>query len=62
MHIGQASVDAVVADGKSFVIDPKQVHAGGIQIITGSGLFHRLVAEGVPVGLTGFERCYRRKK
>ncbi len=35
MYIREAAVDAVVADGELLVIDTKQMHHGGVDIVAG---------------------------
>src|SRR5579871_5233428 len=34
-NVGQAAVDAVVADGKAFVVDAQQVEHGGVDVVAG---------------------------
>ena len=33
VHVGEAAVDAVVADGQSFVVDAEQVQDGGEHVV-----------------------------
>ena len=46
MHIRQAAVDAVVADGELFMINAEQVHQRGVDVVAGRrvGAVERLVA------------------
>jgi hypothetical protein len=46
MHIREAAVDAVVADGELLVIDAEQVHHRGVDVVAGRriGAVERLVA------------------
>ena len=39
MHVGEAAVDAVVADGELRVVDAQQVQDGGVDVVDLGGVF-----------------------
>lgn len=56
MHIGQAHVEALEADGKLCVIKAEQVLECGVQIVNMHGIFRDVEAEfiALPQGEAGF--------
>ena len=47
MHIRQAAVDAVVAEGEALVVDAEQVQHGGVDVVAVSGVLCGAVGPGV---------------
>src|SRR5437667_106654 len=45
VHVGQASVDAVVAEGQAFVVNAEQMQDGSVQVVAVSPAAGALVAE-----------------
>ena len=45
MHVGQATLDAVVVVAQALVIESEQVQERGVEIVNGRDILHRLVAE-----------------
>ena len=44
MHIGEAAIDAVGADGEFFVIEAEQVQERGIEVMHVDGIAHDVEA------------------
>ena len=43
VHVGQAAVDAVVAEGQPGVVDAEQVQDGGVEVVAVGGVLDGLV-------------------
>ncbi len=52
VHIGQSSLDAVVVEAESTVIESSDVKDGGMEVVNAGGLLDRLVSKrvGRPIG------------
>ena len=59
MHVRKAAIDAIRAHRKFFVIDAEQVKDGGVQVVAGGDVVHRLVAPVVALAMgdAGFDAC-----
>ena len=53
MHVGQTSLNAVVIEAQSLMIEAQQVQRGGVQVIRVTRMFARFEAEVVARAVTG---------
>src|SRR5213594_1388569 len=45
VYVGQPALDSVVIIAQALMVDAKQVQDGGVQVVNGCDVLHRLVAE-----------------
>ena len=53
MHVGQAEVTALVFVNESFMINAKQVHHGGVQVMDANGIFRHVDAVIISTSVVG---------
>ena len=53
VDVGEAAVDAVLADGEAFVIDTHEVEDGGVEVVAVGGALEGLVAPFVALSVRG---------